>query len=114
MENETCFHFLLAEDPGGSHSQAVVATAKELQEFISEHTASSKEGFVCLLCGKRFATFDSIRVHARDKHVNADIVYLCPVCQKYFKTRSSMSGHVYIIHPEMKGIDLDRFARKKW
>ena len=110
-------HCVLAEDPGRDRIQAVVATVKEIQNFLCEHTASTQRGFVCLLCDKRFSCADTIRVHARDKHVDADIVYPCPVCQKVCKTRNIFAQHLYSSHPEMKGMkrkELNKFARNKW
>ncbi len=80
-----------------------------VEQFLAEKTAKTDTGFLCLECGRGFASVQGLKVHARDLHVHRDASYLCPVCRRRFRTRNSFGVHVSVNHKHMKGVDLHRF-----
>ncbi len=113
-QNGTILFLLLpAGEPGSRSGHGVVSSSADVSKFVAEHCARSDTGYVCLVCGTGFASRVSISVHARDMHVNAGVVYLCPACKKYCNTKNAIKIHISRNHPHMKGVDVNRFARKK-
>ncbi len=80
---------------------------------MTEQVVPSAEGFLCLLCNRFFKLKSSVSRHMADNHVRSNISYSCPICKKLYKNKSSFSVHIYTMHPELKGADYER-NRGNW
>ena len=49
----------------------------------------------------------NMRNHMRDRHMSMRR-YKCPQCQKVLSNRS-FGNHVHKVHPQWRGMDLERF-----
>ena len=67
-------------------------------------------GYICLLCGKQM--FSQIWRHLRDIHFSSEKEYFCPECDKYFKNKQAIYGHVTKTHKDWKNKDYTSFAVK--
>lgn len=66
-------------------------------------------GYLCLLCNTKVKTTGSIKRHMSEQHLERDFVYMCPACKKSYDTRASFYSHIHVYHPDLKGLDPDRF-----
>ena len=59
-----------------------------------------EKGFTCTPCGKAFLHRRSLMRHVRDRHLQANIVYDCPLCGKLDITSlNSFQTHLHREHP---------------
>ena len=47
-----------------------------------------------------------------DAHINVGLNYQCPMCNAIYKSKNTISTHVYTNHPELKGIDFSQLVLK--
>ena len=82
-----------------------------LENWIAANIEKVQGGYFCHPCGKTFKS--NLFRHVRDAHLEKDLCYVCPTCNAISKNKNSFQFHITTKHPEMKGIDLNQFARQK-
>ncbi len=85
-----------------------------LRDLIATHTKETAKGFLCLLCHSVIARRWHVKRHFLDRHVPANTYFVCPVCRKSYRNRSSLETHVYRYHrAQSKSIDLGLCERPR-
>ena len=82
--------------------------ASELDNLLNEMVAQVAGGFLCFICKTKVAKWASIKRHMAEVHTRSENNYQCPMCQKIYPRKSSLYFHVHKIHPELRGLDLQR------
>ena len=66
--------------------------------WILEHFEYCEKSLHCRHCGREFSSKTSARVHLKEKHLEQDVEFKCPLCGKLSATRSALRMHVNRIH----------------
>jgi uncharacterized C2H2 Zn-finger protein len=83
---------------------------EDIDFLVSNKTKEVASGFLCLLCGTVVGRRPNMRRHLMNAHIKGE-EYLCPKCDKVYKSKQSFSGHVYAYHKEWKGVKMEEFIR---
>jgi DNA-directed RNA polymerase subunit RPC12/RpoP len=70
---------------------------KELEQGYMTFYTSCRPKFMCLNCGKFFATIESVNIHLMVHR--QDTMYKCGACEKVFAHRHLYEGHLRTAHP---------------
>jgi hypothetical protein len=70
---------------------------KELEQGYMTFYTSCRPKFMCLNCGKFFATIESVNIHLMVHR--QDTMYECGACEKVFAHRHLYEGHLRAAHP---------------
>ncbi len=70
---------------------------KELEQGYMTFYTSCRPKFMCLNCGKFFATIESVNIHLMVHR--QDTMYECGACEKVFAHRHLYEGHLRSAHP---------------
>jgi hypothetical protein len=70
---------------------------KELEQGYMTFYTSCRPKFMCLNCGKFFATMESVNIHLMVHKQNT--MYECQACEKVFAHRHLYEGHLRTAHP---------------
>ncbi len=70
---------------------------KELEQGYMTFYTSCRPKFMCLNCGKFFATIESVNIHLMVH--KQDTMYECQGCEKVFAHRHLYEGHLRAAHP---------------
>jgi hypothetical protein len=68
---------------------------------------TTAEGVLCKPCGKLLGK-KHIRRHAEQIHIDAGVIFQCPMCKADKNTKNALQHHVYAKHPELRGLDFDQ------
>ena len=81
-----------------------------IETFIEGNILNTDGGFICKPCNKFLKS--NVHRHVRDKHVNLNIKYQCPLCNKIAKSTDSFYHHLKKYHKpeEYKGLNYDHCA----
>ncbi len=74
---------------------------------------SSNSGFVCLPCGIPLRNMICTKSHFNSKHVELDVIFVCPACKKPYSVKRNLYAHIRTYHREFLGIKIDKCAVKK-
>ena len=74
-----------------SHSRKLMSSTSEIDTKIDKMVMTSKKGFTCFLCGKKYERRCHIVSHC-ETHLN--YTHKCPLCSEEFKTRFSVKNHI--------------------
>ena len=69
-------------------------------EAVEDLVTKSGEAWQCRQCGKHGKTGSQIRLHA-ERHIEG-LSFECKLCEKTFKSRSSLAGHKQNKHKKNK------------
>lgn len=91
-------------------AQTAPSAGLSFDEYIRTKVSTGSNGDLCLLCGKMVKHRCNVKRHFNDCHSRSGVVYQCPACNSTYKSKSSMSGHIFNKHKEWQGVSIDSFA----
>ncbi|KAJ8706576.1 hypothetical protein PYW07_012654 [Mythimna separata] len=74
-----------------------IATYKQHMKISRKHVSENDFKYMCSDCGKRFANKTRLKDHVDWEHLK-NYVHTCPVCQKVFKSHTSLYLHKQVVH----------------
>lgn len=75
---------------------------------MEKNVLASDQGYACLLCHKAIALKRNLKRHFEMMHWASNVSFECPVCKKMFPHKYAFRRHLSGLHPQFKGIDIDR------
>ncbi len=67
--------------------------------MVREYSRRSETGgFECLICGQVVKYKSGMKRHLEEQHINCGIPNICPICQRSYKTKSSLYDHMKTLH----------------
>ena len=81
-----------------------------VETFMENNILNTDGGYICKPCNKFLKS--NVHRHVRDKHVNLNIKYQCPLCNKIARSTDSFYHHLRKYHKpeEYKGLNYDLCA----
>ncbi|CAB3241012.1 unnamed protein product [Arctia plantaginis] len=74
-----------------------IATYKQHMKISKKHVTENEFKYMCSECGKRFANKTRLKDHVDWEHLK-NFVHTCSVCQKVFKSHTSLYLHRQVVH----------------
>ncbi|XP_052748250.1 zinc finger protein 431-like isoform X2 [Galleria mellonella] len=74
-----------------------IATYKQHMTISKKHITEDEFKYMCSDCGQKFANKTQLRDHINWEHLK-NYVHKCPLCQKVFKTHTSLYCHNQVVH----------------
>ncbi|KAJ8704904.1 hypothetical protein PYW08_012224 [Mythimna loreyi] len=74
-----------------------IATYKQHMKISRKHVSENDFKYMCSDCGKRFANKTRLKDHVDWEHLK-NYVHTCPLCQKVFKSHTSLYLHKQVVH----------------
>uniref|UniRef100_A0A2A4K4S3 C2H2-type domain-containing protein n=1 Tax=Heliothis virescens TaxID=7102 RepID=A0A2A4K4S3_HELVI len=74
-----------------------IATYKQHMKISRKHVSENDFKYMCSECGKRFANKTRLKDHVDWEHLK-NYVHTCNVCQKVFKSHTSLYLHKQVVH----------------
>lgn len=74
-----------------------IATYKQHMKISKKHVSENDFKYMCSDCGKRFANKTRLKDHVNWEHLK-NYVHTCDVCQKVFKSHTSLYLHRQVVH----------------
>ncbi|KAL0858403.1 hypothetical protein ABMA27_012283 [Loxostege sticticalis] len=74
-----------------------IATYKQHMKISKKHVSENDFKYMCSDCGKRFANKTRLKDHVDWEHLK-NFVHTCDVCQKVFKSHTSLYLHKQVVH----------------
>ncbi|XP_026748003.1 zinc finger protein 41-like [Trichoplusia ni] len=74
-----------------------IATYKQHMKISRKHVSENDFKYMCSDCGKRFANKTRLKDHVDWEHLK-NYVHTCSVCQKVFKSHTSLYLHKQVVH----------------
>lgn len=77
-------------------------TVDEMMKKFCKPT-KGQDGFVCMIpkCSTVVKHYGNMKTHFRDVHIEADLFYICPKCQKPTRGQNGFRMHKSSCHPEL-------------
>ncbi|XP_059089241.1 broad-complex core protein isoforms 1/2/3/4/5-like isoform X25 [Tigriopus californicus] len=86
--------------------------SKDIKNLLSSKFTPVAGGHLCLICGTIIRHRENLKRHMVRVHFQSNETYFCPVCRSKYPSRPSLQCHLYSIHPELKGLNLDQCIDK--
>ncbi|KAJ2941784.1 hypothetical protein O0L34_g10590 [Tuta absoluta] len=74
-----------------------IATYNQHMKISRKHVSENDFKYMCSDCGKKFANKTRLKDHVDWEHLK-NFVHKCPVCQKVFKSHTSLYLHKQVVH----------------
>ncbi|CAH0602501.1 unnamed protein product [Chrysodeixis includens] len=74
-----------------------IATYKQHMKISRKHVSENDFKYMCSDCGKRFANKTRLKDHVDWEHLK-NYVHTCSLCQKVFKSHTSLYLHKQVVH----------------
>ncbi|KAM3955990.1 LOW QUALITY PROTEIN: zinc finger protein 711 [Aphomia sociella] len=74
-----------------------IATYKQHMEISKKHVTENEFKYMCSDCGQKFANKTRLRDHINWEHLK-NFVHTCTICQKVFKSHTSLYLHKQVVH----------------
>ncbi|XP_072946794.1 uncharacterized protein [Epargyreus clarus] len=74
-----------------------IATYQQHMKISKKHVSENDFKFMCSECGKRFANKTRLKDHVDWEHLK-NYVHTCQICQKVFKSHTSLYLHKQVVH----------------